>query len=167
MTGSRNGQLFQVEPINSRYSDRNPFAFLAWSNPLAFQSDRSNSFVLLSTAESHLWHERLAHLNHVSMNSLVDGYVPIDICEVCILAKHERKIIHSGRKRFEPQATYMHERLAAHSMSTSMPNSTSRPKPMTIRRSCTTYKGLDISPTGGFQRSKGSTPRWELVPSLA
>jgi len=73
--GSRNGQLFQVEPIHSRHSDR------------------SNSFALLSTAESDLWHKRLAHLNHVSMKSLVDGYVPTDICEVCILAKHERKII--------------------------------------------------------------------------
>ena len=93
MTGSRNGQIFQVELINSRYSDRNPFAFLTRSNPLAFQSDRSNSFVLLSTAKSHLWHKHLAHLNHVSMKSLVDGYVPTDICEVCIPAKHERKII--------------------------------------------------------------------------
>jgi hypothetical protein len=27
------------------------------------------------------------------MKSLVDGYVPTDICEACILAKHERKII--------------------------------------------------------------------------
>ena len=27
------------------------------------------------------------------MKLLVDGYVPTDICEVCILAKHERKII--------------------------------------------------------------------------
>jgi len=36
MTGSRNGQLFQVEPIHSRHSDQ------------------SNLFVLLSTAESHL-----------------------------------------------------------------------------------------------------------------
>jgi len=75
MTGSRNGQLFQVEPIHSHHSDR------------------SNSFALLSTAESHLWHKRLAHLNHVSMKSLVDGYVLTDICEVCILAKHEQKII--------------------------------------------------------------------------
>ena len=75
MTGSRNGQLYQVEPIYSRHSDR------------------LNSFALLSTAESHLWHKRLAYLNHVSMKSLVDGYVPTDIWEVCILAKHERKII--------------------------------------------------------------------------
>jgi len=75
MTGSRNGQLFQVEPIHSRYSDR------------------SNLFALLSTAKSHLWHKCLAHLNHVSMKSLVDGYILTDICEVCILAKHERKII--------------------------------------------------------------------------
>ena len=75
MTGSRNGQLYQVEPIYSRHSDR------------------SNPFALLSTAESHLWHKRLAHLNHVSIKSLVDGYVPTDICEACILAKHERKII--------------------------------------------------------------------------
>ena len=84
MTGSRNGQLFQVEPINSRH---------ARSNPFACQTDRSNPFALLSTAESHLWHKRLAHLNHISMKSLVDGYVPTDICEVCILAKHARKII--------------------------------------------------------------------------
>jgi len=75
MTENRNGQLFQVEPIHSRYSDR------------------SNSFVLLSTTKSHLWQKHLAHLNHVSMKSLVDGYVLTDICEVCILAKHERKII--------------------------------------------------------------------------
>ena len=75
MTGSRNGQLFQVEPIHSRYSDR------------------SNSFALLSTAESHLWHKRLAHLNHVSMKSLDNGYVPTDIYEVCILTKYEWKII--------------------------------------------------------------------------
>jgi len=27
------------------------------------------------------------------MKSLVDGYIPTDICEVCILAKHEQKII--------------------------------------------------------------------------
>ena len=38
MTGSRNGQLYQVEPIYSR------------------RSDRSNPFALLSTAESYLWH---------------------------------------------------------------------------------------------------------------
>jgi len=97
MTGSRNGQLFQVEPINSRHSDRsNSFAR---SNPFAFRSDRFallgsvKTNALLSTAESHLWHKRLAHLNHVSMKSLVDGYVLTDNCEVCILAKHERKII--------------------------------------------------------------------------
>ena len=75
MTGSQNGQLFQVEPIHSRHSDQ------------------SNSFTLLSTAKSHLWYKRLAHLNHISMKSLVDGYVPTDICKVWILAKHERKII--------------------------------------------------------------------------
>ena len=73
MTGSRNGQLFQVEPTNSRHSDRNPFALLARSNPFAFQTDRSSPFALLSTAESRLWHRRLAHLNHVSMKSLVEG----------------------------------------------------------------------------------------------
>ena len=75
MTGSRNGPLFLVEPIHSRHSNR------------------FNSFALLSTAESHQWHKRLAHLNHVSMKLLVKGYVPTDICEVCILAKHKRKII--------------------------------------------------------------------------
>ena len=82
MTGSRNGQLYQVDPIFSRYSDRsNSFALLGSAN------------LLLSTTESHLWHRRLAHLNHVSMKSLIDGYMPTDICETCILAKHERKII--------------------------------------------------------------------------
>jgi hypothetical protein len=87
MTGSRNGQLYQVDPIPR-------------SNPSALRNNRSIPFALfgsanlfLSTAESHLWHKRLAHLNHVSMKSLVDGYVPTDICEICILAKHERKII--------------------------------------------------------------------------
>jgi len=38
MTRSQNGQLFQVEPIHSCHSDR------------------SNSFVLLITAEYHLWY---------------------------------------------------------------------------------------------------------------
>jgi len=75
MTGSQNGQLFQVEPIHARHSDR------------------LKSFALFSTAESHLWHKRLAHLNHISRKSLVVSYVPTDICEVCILAKQERKII--------------------------------------------------------------------------
>jgi hypothetical protein len=77
MTGSRNGRLYQVDPISRSI----PFSVLGSAN------------LFLSTAESHLWHKRLAHLNHVSMKSLVDGYVPTDICEVCIHAKHERKII--------------------------------------------------------------------------
>jgi len=77
MTGSRNGQLFQVELINFRHARLKPFVC---------QTDPSNLFALLSTAKSHLWHKRLAHLNHISMKSLVDGYVPTDIC---ILAKHE------------------------------------------------------------------------------
>jgi hypothetical protein len=87
MTGSRNGQVYQVDPISR-------------SNPFALRTDRSIPFALLgsanlfrSTAESHLWHKRLAHLNHVSMKSLIDGYRPTNIYETCILAKHERKII--------------------------------------------------------------------------
>jgi hypothetical protein len=82
MTGSRNGQLYQVDPIYSRHTDRsNLFAQLG------------SAYLLLSTTQSQLWHRRLAHLNHVSMKSLIHGYVPTDICETCILAKHERKII--------------------------------------------------------------------------
>jgi len=75
MTRSWNRQIFQVEPIHSHHSDH-------W-----------NAFALLSTGESHLWHKCLSHLNHISMKSLVNGKVASDIGNVCILAKHKRKII--------------------------------------------------------------------------
>jgi hypothetical protein len=48
----------------------------------------------LSLQNSQLWHRRLAHSHHTAIELLVDGYTYNDrICETCVLAKHERKII--------------------------------------------------------------------------
>jgi hypothetical protein len=60
MTGSRSEQLYQVDPIPRSIQ----FVLLGSAN------------LFLTNAESHLWHKRLAHLNHVSMKSLVDSYIP-------------------------------------------------------------------------------------------
>jgi len=44
--------------------------------------------------ESRLWHQRLAHINHTAMKSLVSGYTHDDsMCTVCIQAKHKQKFI--------------------------------------------------------------------------
>jgi transposase InsO family protein len=48
----------------------------------------------LSTAETRLWHRRLAHLHPAAMRSLIDGLTHDDaICEVCLKAKQKRKIV--------------------------------------------------------------------------
>ena len=54
----------------------------------------------LSTTESNLWHQRLGHLHIAAMKPLVDGYTHDgSICELCIQAKHERKVIRTPVQR--------------------------------------------------------------------
>jgi len=79
MTGSRNGQQYQVDPIHSHHFTRSNTELQPSAN--------------ISTTESYLWHKCLAPLNHIAIKPPVDSHVPTDICEVCIVAKHERKII--------------------------------------------------------------------------
>jgi hypothetical protein len=79
MTGTKSGKLFQVDP----------------------HADTRIGHVLLSGAqrtlsidESKRWHQRLTHLYPAVLKSLIDGYVYDGmVCEVCILAKYQRKII--------------------------------------------------------------------------
>jgi len=61
---------------------------------LAAPPSQSSPQKRLSLQDSQLWHRCLAHSNHTAMESLVDGYTYDDrICQTCVLAKHERKII--------------------------------------------------------------------------
>ena len=98
MTGRRNGQLYQVDPSIS-----DPHALLADSDAMEADPDAmeidSDAQVIdlathrLSTTESDLWHRHLGHIHHAAMRSLINGYTYEDVCETCVLAKHERKII--------------------------------------------------------------------------
>jgi len=95
----------------------------------------------------------------------------------CSIGKHQNS---SGWKRFQQQATYMHEHLDAHLLASHLATGYTSsddytnvwPKSMVtlirwmmISWNCTTYEGLGTLSTDGFQRNKGSTPKWELIPS--
>jgi hypothetical protein len=100
VSGTKNGRLFQVDndsvaallnsvvphelvPPAGQHSDVQEIA------PASGRLKKK-----LSLQDSQLWHRRLAHSNHTAMESIVDGYTYDDrICETCVLAKHERKII--------------------------------------------------------------------------
>jgi len=54
----------------------------------------SNGQAKLSIAESRMWHRRLGHTGEAAIKSIVKGYIDDGcICEVCIQAKLNRKII--------------------------------------------------------------------------
>ena len=59
----------------------------------AAQPGRSSPQKRLSLQDSQLWHRRLAHSNHTTMEPLVDGYTYDDrICETCILVTLGRPV---------------------------------------------------------------------------
>jgi len=93
ITGTKNGKLFQVDTdtdtqtghlLNS--AQRNQTGHL-----LLNSAQRKTSLPL---DESKRWHQRFAHLHPAALKSLIDGYKHDGkVCEVCVLAKHQRKII--------------------------------------------------------------------------
>jgi hypothetical protein len=84
ISGHLNGKLYQIDAqINHSH------ALLSSAS-----NQPPNQPPKLSIAESRLWHKRLAHLHTTAMKDLIKGYTHEDeLCEICILAKHERKII--------------------------------------------------------------------------
>jgi hypothetical protein len=101
VSGTKNGRLFQVDndlvallSAHDLTSAAQPGRSGAHELAPAARPARSGPQKKLSLQDSQLWHRRLAHSNHTAMESLVDGYTYDDrICETCVLAKHERKII--------------------------------------------------------------------------
>jgi len=66
----------------------------------------------LSISESAMWHKRLGHLNHASTKSLIQGYTHDNsLCDVCILAKHQRKIIRIPVKKTSKPFELVHSDL--------------------------------------------------------
>ena len=62
--------------------------------------------------ESKLWHQRMAHLHPVAMQSLLQGYTHDNQqCDVCIQAKHKRKIIRIPVKRTSTPFELIHSDL--------------------------------------------------------
>jgi len=95
ITGSKNGKLFQVDRAADTCTGH------------ALLSETRTRRQILSLDESRRWHQRLAHLHPAALKSLIDGYTHDGkVCEVCMLAKHQRKIIRcktgcrGSRRRF-------------------------------------------------------------------
>jgi len=81
ITGTRNGKLFQVD-LNTDTVTGHALLRDVRRNPN------------ISLDESKCWHQRLAHLHPAALKSLIVGYTyDGKLCEVCMLAKHQRKII--------------------------------------------------------------------------
>ena len=94
VSGTKNGRLFQVDKNWVALLSTHEWAPAAHTIRGATQPGQSSHQKKLSLQNSQLWHRRLAHTNHTAMESLVDGYTHDDrICETCVLAKHEWKII--------------------------------------------------------------------------
>jgi len=115
VSGTKNGRLFQVdndsvallsshELAPGAHHGQSSIHVFAPGTPHgqsgahdlapATQPGQSSPQKRLSLQDSQLWHRPLAHSIHTAKESLVDGYTYDDrICETCVLAKHERKII--------------------------------------------------------------------------
>ena len=81
ITGTKNGKLFQVDSNTNTVT-----------GDALLTNVRRNPNISLD--ESKRWHQRHAHLHPAALKSLIDGYTHDGkLCEVCMLAKHQRKII--------------------------------------------------------------------------
>jgi len=99
MTGRSNGNLYQLDSetqalaADASLRDADIQDVPMPDAPMALLGSTAYT-PKLSITESTLWHRRLGHLHIAAMKSLVDGYTHDgSICEICIQAKHERKII--------------------------------------------------------------------------
>jgi hypothetical protein len=105
MTGRSNGNLYQLDSeTQALAADASLYdtGIQGVSMPDAPIAPSSTVKALkLSITESTLWHQRLGHLHIAAMKSLVNGYTHDgSICEICIQAKHERKIVRIHQEKF-------------------------------------------------------------------
>ena len=105
ISGRKRGNLYMIEAIG----ECNAFALASELQFSAKGTKRKRSTATnrsglpippKSTAESKLWHRRLAHLHPAAMRSLIGGFINDDIqCDVCVQAKHKQKFIRTMVKR--------------------------------------------------------------------